>query len=237
MLFSKNIVMSDIFKSLQSTFDKISEFFDLFDLSFFVSGSIASSAIYLWIFLNGNTPLATIDGWLKILTVTLTFYVSGLICFAAGRWIRTEVRRKGYEKEFKAHFMSVLEDHGLISQEPFKEYLQRENLSISRLYTRLWAEVRQSPALMPSFSLIKRYWVMAATYDGIAISLVIWIFMISFWCLGIGFPVSLDWKIGILVILSLIFAFLACSREAGRYGKYQVEELVASIATQRAKKE
>jgi hypothetical protein len=189
-------------------------------------------------YLTGNTPLAGIDGWLKVLAVILTFYVSGLVCFAAGRWIRTGIRVKEYEDRFDDHFRSTLEAHGLESKEPFREYLERTSRKgISRLYVRLWAEVRQSPALTPSFSLLKRYWVMAATYDGIAMSIWIWVFTIALWCFGIGFRESLDWKIGIPLIGFLVFASRSCSREAGRYGKYQVEELVASIATQRAKKE
>ncbi|MGK7876594.1 MAG: hypothetical protein AB4426_25860 [Xenococcaceae cyanobacterium] len=232
--------MENIVKSLSSIFEKISDFFDLFDLSFFVSGAIASSAIFLWMHLAKSNPLVELEGGLKILAVILAFYISGLVCFAVGRWVRIGIfSRQKYDTQFDQYFKKVLEAHGLASQEPFQEYLGRESResqgSIWRLYTRLWAEARQCPALAPSLSLLKRYWVMAATYDGVAVATVVWIAVFFSWCLGDGLEERLDWKVGAIVILLLAFVSKSCMREAGRYVNYQVEELVASIAAQRAK--
>jgi hypothetical protein len=228
--------MEYIVKSLSSIFEKISEFFDLFDLSFFVSGATASSAIFFWMYLAETNLLTGLgNGW-QILVVVLAFYISGLVCFAVGRWFRTEIFRQQYQNEFDRHFRQVLEIHGLASQEPFKEYLNNATYrGIWRLYTRLWAEARQCPTLIPSFSLLKRYWVMAATYDGVAFATFIWIAVFFNWCLGYGLQERLNWQVGVIAILLLAFIAKACMREAGRYVKYQVEELVASIAVQQAK--
>jgi hypothetical protein len=227
--------MEYIVKSLGSIFEKISEFFDLFDLSFFVSGATASSAIFFWMYLAGKNPLNGLgNGW-QILVVVLTFYISGLVCFAVGRWFRTEILKQQYDNQFDRHFRQVLEVHGLAFQEYFKKYLDNTTQrGIWRLYTKLWAEVRQCPELAPSFLLLKRYWVMAATYDGVAFATFIWIAVFFNWCLGYGLQEKLDWIVGVIAILLLAFIAKACMREAGRYVKYQIEELVASIAVQRA---
>jgi hypothetical protein len=237
--------MEDIVKSLSSIFDKISEFFDLFDLSFFISGAITTSAILFWMHLAGNDPLVGIGGWMNVLGIVITFYVCGLICFAAGRWIRTgiltRISRKSYSNRFETHFKEVLNDHSLTYLKPFRDYLLDQPDQVSkksgawRLYIRLWAEIRHRPDLIPSYSLLKRYWVMAATYDGVAMSLIIWVAVFVAWCVGYGIKVRLEWSLGIPAIGVLLFASLASFREANRYGEYQVEELIASIAAHIAK--
>ena len=228
--------MQSVLKSFSSIFDKISEFFNLFDLSFFVSGSIASSAIFFGMHLARSISLVKLGDGLTILVIILSFYISGLVCFAVGRWFRTVIFQKKYDDWFDNYFKKVLEDHGLSEHKPFKEYLERNShRGVSRLYTRLWAEARQCSVLAPSLSLLNRYWVMAATYDGVAVAAFTWIFVFLGWCLGYGIEEKLDWKFGVIVILILIFISKTCMREAGRYTKYQIEELVASIAAQRAK--
>jgi hypothetical protein len=225
--------MEDIVKSLSSIFDKISEFFDLFDLSFFISGAITTSAILFWMHLAGNNPLIGIGGWMSVLGIVITFYVSGLICFAAGRWIRTGILSKSYSHKFDNRFKEVLNDHSLTYLEPFRDYLSdqpEKKRGIKRLYTRLWAEIRHRQDLIPSYSLLKRYWVMAATYDGVAMSLIIWVAVFVAWCIGFGIKEKLKWGLGVPAIGVLVFASLASFREASRYGEYQVEELIASIA-------
>lgn len=188
---------------------------------------------FFWLHLADKNILTGFgNGW-KILVVVFAFYISGLACFAVGRWVRTEILKQQYQHQFDRHFLQVLEAHGLANLEPFKEYLDRTiHRGIWRLYVRLWAEARQCPALAPSLSLLKRYWVMAATYDGLALATIIWIAVFFNWCLGYGLSEKLDWKVGAIVILLLAFTSKSCMREAGRYVNYQVEELVASIAAQ-----
>ncbi len=226
-----------IARSFSLIFEKISEFFNLFDLSFFVSGSTAFSAILFWMHISEKNFLDELDNGWRILIFILASYIIGLACFAVGRWIRTEVSKQNYQKKFDCHLRQVLAVHGLDHQESFKKYLDNTHRGIWRLYTRLWAEVRQCPELAPSFLLLKRYWVMAATYDGVAFAIFIWIAVFFNWCIGYDIQKKLDWKVGGIVILLLAFIASACMREAGRYVEYQVEELVASIAVQRDKQE
>jgi hypothetical protein len=100
----------------------------------------------------------------------------------------------------------------------------------------MWAEIRQSEDLKPSLNILNRWWVMAATYDGIAMSLIFYILIIMAWLAGVG--IDGEWgniiknhKVyDVIAISILIVLSMASFREAGRLEKNQREELVASMA-------
>lgn len=54
--------MGDIADALKSVLARIGSFFDLFDLSFFVSGSVALSALHFWAFLAQKQSLFRFEG-------------------------------------------------------------------------------------------------------------------------------------------------------------------------------
>lgn len=99
-----------------------------------------------------------------------------------------------------------------------------------RLYTRLWAEVRQSPDLVASYTLLNRYWFMAATYDGLATALIVWLIVIGIWSLGVWGIDPLNRFTGMTLSGTLVLLIITCWREAERYKRYQIEELVATLA-------
>jgi hypothetical protein len=77
---------------------------------------------------------------------------------------------------------------------------------------------------------------MAATYDGLAVALALWIAFIGRW-LG-GFkraPVTISSEVAIPLMICLAILAIGCLVESGRYLAYQVEELVASIAAERSR--
>ena len=164
--------MKELAEAFKLIFSKIGDFLDLFDLSFIVSGALGFCALYLWArFIDVPIP-TRIQGGLQILLIVFGCYVNGMVFFAAGRFIRRtfgavfpDGRGAGDKgRKFDAQFLEVLQAHGLADQQPFKEYIDRtQSRGIWRLYVRLWAEVRQVDRLAPSFLLLKRYWVMAAT--------------------------------------------------------------------------
>lgn len=107
-----------------------------------------------------------------------------------------------------------------------------------RLYNRLWAEVRQSPHLTASYTLLNRYWFMAATYDGLATALIVWFIVVVVWFLGLwGINPKLNAFTSITLGGMLLLLATTCWREADRYRQYQVEELVATLAYQKSKLE
>ncbi|MCA9685144.1 MAG: hypothetical protein KC457_23375, partial [Myxococcales bacterium] len=84
------------------------------------------------------------------------------------------------------------------------------------LYVRMWVEVRQRELLLPSFALLRRYWVSAATLDGLFVAAMTW-----------SLVLGLDgrWIPAVVTIIGAGF----CLREALRYDDYQREELVATV--------
>jgi hypothetical protein len=229
--------MSELGEALKTIFGKISAFFDLFDLSFFVSGAVSLSALIFWLHLADRKLLFELQGWLRVLAIILGCYVNGLFCFAAGRWVHW-IRRTKTIKDSNVHFEEILKAHGLDDEKPFKDYLDRKDVDgIRRLYIRLWAEVRQMDQLSPSLSLLNRYWVMAATYDGLAIALLVWLVVFIFWLTGFGVASPLNPFIGIPIIVALAGMAFRCFMESGRLVSNQREELVATIAVQRSRAE
>lgn len=228
----KETEMKELGDALRILLAKISDFFDILDLSFLISGAAFVGAFF---FLGKVTPIHSLGFLIRSNLLTLFFlcYVSGLICFALGRWLRIIFSFK-YQEKFKNHFLEVLSAHQLDKELPFKPYLKsRGHGDLSRLYVRLWAEIRQNPNLAPSFSLIRRYWVMAATYDGLAFAMLSWLIVISIAKFFLALP--LNQPLYVIIMLSLIFIIYACMREARRNQNHQVEELVASITVSRNK--
>jgi hypothetical protein len=228
--------MNEFAESLKPLFGRIGSFFDLFDLSFFVSGSVSLSAFFFWMHLSNQVLPIQLEGWLKVLAIILACYVNGLVCFAVGRWIRIPKRGPKRISFFDELFSNVLKAHGLADEGTFKEYIgRREYGGVRRLYIRLWAEVRQLDQLSPSLVFLNRYWVMAATYDGLATALFIWAIVFLLWTAGIGIAPPLKLRVGIPVVAVLLLIAYFCLREAQRFVRNQVEELVATISVQRSK--
>jgi hypothetical protein len=220
--------MKEFGEALKLVFEKIAGFFDIFDLSFFVSGAVTFGALLFWLTSTGlSTP--SVDGWIKVLIVIIGCYVSGLVCFAGGRWLRMILFGRWFSMSAGTQCIEALNAHGLEKEKAFAQYIGRNDSW--RLYVRLWAELREAPNLASSLSFLNRYWVMAATYDGLTFAFIVWIIVLIACMIQrsvavvVGLPTS---------IILAIFA-IACMREASRFVTYQVEELVAAIAAVRAR--
>jgi hypothetical protein len=224
-------------EALKLILSKVGDFLDLFDLSFIVSGALGLAALLLWAQLSG-IPLPKQHGFVLVLLLVFGSYVNGMIFFAAVRSVRRAITRwtqkieVGRGGRFKIFFLESLGAHGLADEDLFKTYLSKDAW---RLYVRLWTEVRQVDRLSPSFLLLKRYWVMAATYDGLAAALFLWSLLFVRWSFGFesARTPSLWVTIPAIVITSLLA--LGCLAEADRYCENQAEELVASIAAERSR--
>jgi len=235
--------MKEFGEALKLIFGKIADFFDIFDLSFFVSGIASTSSVALYLHLADKHITLIGASTLSIVIGALACYVFGLVSFASGRWLRMSLipflackKRSNIYETFDAQFRGVLTAHGLNDEKPFSEYLdssRQADRGIWRLYVRLWAEIRHSNTVTPSLQLLRRYWVMAATYDGIAISMALWALLILAGSFGWGIKSFVNWTVGVPLAIVLLLFGAACLREASRFVRYQVEELVASVAAAR----
>jgi hypothetical protein len=225
--------MEEIGKALKTVFDKIADFFDLFDLSFFVSGiATGSTFIYLHYLFNDEISIPIEEGFLKTLLVIVFFYVIGLISFVFGRWLRQALFWKKSYKQFDKRVRAIINVHNLSSTEPYKTYLAypETDRGVWRLYIRLWAKLRDNDKFINSFSLLKRYWVMTATYDGIASSIISWTFLVLYLTFINQSLLDISWQWGIVISAGLILVSQLCVREANRNLYNQAEELIAILA-------
>jgi hypothetical protein len=222
-------------EGLKSILERIAGFFDIFDLSFIVAGATAFAAIAFWAWRAGFSMPAISPAWVFSAGIIIACYVSGLVCFACGRFLRMGLRKRKADDEFTGVFERILEGHGLDGAKEFADYINRtERRGTWRLYIRLWAEVRVSKAIAPSFAVLNRYWVMAATYDGLNMALIVWAFVCVMCALGVAGAKQISIWLAVPVAVLLLISAAACSREANRYNTYQAEELFASIAAKRA---
>lgn len=238
--------MSDLGQAASKIGEKIVDILDVFDLSFFISGAVGIAAISMALpdsfgKLVGITPGSSPSGT-TLFGLVLGSYVVGLIAFAAGRLARDKVisafafvRRKevqdnahifhaalvqqcGYDDDARDAKAAIKRDFGYdIDLGPAEQ-------NYSAAYTRMWAHLRSYPELAESFTLAKRYWTLAATYDGVASALLLWIFAAhrQLWSSS-GLAAGIAWA-------ALALAAFACWHRARQYKRYQIEEIVATTA-------
>ena len=253
--------MSEVAKAVKPLFDKFIDFFDIFDLSFFVAGATFIAAI-AWASLTPSLPelvglrkLSTGESvvtnalpGVTVFMLILASYVSGMTCFALGRFSRSVVERvrnwvmrvsgrniKNLREYKRTRLHEELVQHGVLERDGDEyrvrpgfdrmPWLQRYFLNGGRgqeaaLYVRLWAEVRQRERFAPSFSLVRRYWVSTATLDGLFIALGTWAVLL--------YLVDQSTH-GLVPTVATGLGAVFCMREAGRYDVYQREELIASL--------
>lgn len=232
--------MEEIGKALKVIFDKISDFFDIFDLSFFVSGFFTTGVIVIWIKLKGLPLPIHFNETKSIIVIVLFCYVNGLLSFALGRWLRMGIlnypsnlirKRKNLPHPFDERFEKILTAHGINSDPKIQGYFSRDKeRGIWRLYVLLWAKLRNDEKFAKSLAFLKRYWVMAATYDGLSISIFVSILLVIETKIGlVGKAMNLDFKLFTLIVVFLFILLAACVREAKRFVEYQMEEIVPSI--------
>lgn len=248
--------MSDLGQAASKIGEKIVDILDVFDLSFFISGAVGIGAAMMTFpdeskellglsSSEGETSGAVIFG------LVLGTYVVGLITFAMGRplrdWLFERVRtgeptkpktgnaRPGHVVFHDAALLHCNKDPELAGHfgryfaydiaEPDETVRRR---AYDAAYTRMWAHLRSYERLQESFNLVKRYWTLAATYDGLAMALVLW------WVPTIRFvvdqtdPGPIVLAIGFALLLPVLAGF--CVHRARIYKRYQIEEIVATTA-------
>jgi hypothetical protein len=207
---------------------RLVEFFDIFDLSFVISGIASSAAIAFLVTTSGYTHVLeklTLS-WQSIVPLTIAAYCAGLTCFASGRFLR----RKLENRNRMARLKNLFQVHGLDAAPEIQALVANPHVTDSNLYVRLWTAMRQTQKGKASYSLLSRYWVMSATCDGLAVAWLLWAAVLGFLTYVPNLPVPLLAPVSVGLIPLLLVASAVCWREASRYDDYQVEELVASLA-------
>jgi hypothetical protein len=221
-------------EALKPLLRRLGEFFDLFDLSFFVSGGISLLAgLYL---LHTAGVEVDADGVGLAVAMLLLAYVLGLGCFTFGRSLRTPLGwlmpKTGGQVDSSVPFGRKLRDaaieHGLDDDPIVGPYLEADGAK-TRLYPRIWAETRDRAGLRASFDFANHSWVLAATYDGVAAASLLWAFALLTGYLP-GMEADLPASLIPLLAAGLVGFSVLCSYEARRHGEHQMESLMATMA-------
>ena len=239
--------MSDLGQAASKIGEKIVDILDVFDLSFFISGAMGIGAALVAFpdallpllgaqpdpetgLGGGETPGAVLFG------LVLGSYVVGLVCFSIGRPLRELLGRAtprafglapSYElfgRALTEHFRHQPDETKTAFRSSFGYDVETGGRdAYTQAYTRMWAHVRSYPQLSESFSLLKRYWILAASYDGIATAVLLWLVPVWRHRPGDGDLPS------VVVTLALLTASVFCMFRARLYKRYQIEELVATV--------
>jgi hypothetical protein len=182
----------------------------------------------------------------NLLLLVVGVYILGLICFAAGRLLRDKISPFAFaaglkrDVEWKQKALArAVQSHGIQDKAFVQPYLEQPEEGQPRavritggwgfLYGRLWIELRErytadGKALQfrESYELLRRYWVLNATYDGVGFSLLLWAGLL-------GFVPPDGLSVGWTVALVLGVLLLACFREANRFYENQIHEITATL--------
>ncbi len=243
--------MNEAVQSLQALLGRISGFFDIFDLSFIVSGASSLAALLLVYKLHGPAAFPDwIQGVHGGLLLVLGCYVLGMLSFILGRLLRRLAMRVGTWKPLRARLARQVRDairqHDLRAKDSdhstLANYLrllapsddskqppspEAESAAL-RLYTLMWTQVRQQSELAPSHILLNRYWVMAALCDGMIVSAALWLVV-----LAASLHRLASMQLGFLGWIGLALAMLAMGlflKEAERYSAVQIDDIVSTLA-------
>jgi hypothetical protein len=246
--------MNETAQSLQALLGRIGAFFDIFDLSFVVSGASSLAALLLVYKLHGPTVfpdwLANVYGGVLLV---LSCYVLGMLSFVLGRLLRRILLRllsgKSFAQRLAQGVADALKQHELHPKDDDQSTLagcirllaplqdpklrgkrpdpQAQSAAL-RLYTLMWTQIRQQSDLTPSHILLSRYWVMAALCDGMVVSSVLWLgVLLSSLHRLEAMQLLFLGRLGVAMATLATLLFL---REAERYAAVQVDDLVSTLA-------
>ncbi len=243
--------MNEAVQSLQALLGRISGFFDIFDLSFIVSGASSLAALLLVYKLHGPGAFPDwMQGVYGGLLLVLGCYVLGMLSFILGRMLRRLAMRAGTWKPLRARLARQVRDairqhdlrakdsdHSTLanylrllapSPDPKQASTPEAESAALRLYTLMWTQVRQQSELAPSHVLLNRYWVMAALCDGMIVSATLWLVV-----LATSLHRLSSMQLGFLGWIGLALAILAMGlflKEAERYSAVQIDDIVSTLA-------
>lgn len=236
--------MSTIAHATGKFADRIVELLDIFDLSFFVSGAAALGAVLTTCEVYG----VTVPGFSRLFNASpelpveivlvgiVASYALGLGCFALGRVVRPRL----HPQTNAALMRLASEHHPLAKVLDLEDYLEGDagnDARLQSLYNRLWVHVRTLPELATTFSLVKRYWILAATFDGMGIALIGWLVPVLVPLFVAAPGASVGAIPALLLSAALVGSAYFCWRQSAEYRKYQVDELVATMVHWKALRE
>lgn len=222
--------MAEEFKAIVN---KVSEGLNFFDFSFFVSGFMTFVVLCYSI----NVLFYRIiyfSTFVDYLVAIVFIYISGVISFVSGKFLRNKLRKKQEVDEAPTKwyhirsFKTIYDDtltHLNMSQ------IEGVSLTDSSLaYSQMWIVIRQKDTSGKCYQDLYRQWVMQAVCEGLFFS-----FLLSL-VFSITLPIYEmvandsfhDIPIYIVSFVLSVIGIFACLREAQRYAENQIKEVIIS---------
>jgi hypothetical protein len=96
-----------------------------------------------------------------------------------------------------------------------------------RLYALMWQQLVLERPTSVALRHLSRYWAMAATYDGLGASFLLWAALVASMRIPGTLPEILNLRMTLTGVGASLLASLLCFRQGMKYYEYQVEDLVA----------
>jgi hypothetical protein len=221
--------MSDATNGLRAIFDRLAEFFHLFDLSFFVSGSATFAAVALLYIRMEQPRQFPFASWVGGVALIVVCYILGLMSFSIGRSLNRFRRGRietGMAIALQRHQFDGKALAGYVDSNGGRDF--------RRIYIRLWAELTQRHPKSLALAHLSRYWVMSAMYDGLAISFITWGLVAVLSCCHSVVRMPLSPVLAAVLAATFIGLAIVAARQAAKYLDYQVEDLVAMLSATRS---
>lgn len=233
-------------EALKPLIEKITDFFNILDLSFFLSGVSFLSLAGLLLKIETPKFLMGLLESVIFFWIIVICYIIGLICFAAGKFIRRKFM-KYFRKDFLCNNITETVEYmkvaGLAPFKDFEDYFKEtapaknskeENKdrrkALYLLYVKCWSLVRNSREYKASYILLNQSWVKTAIFDGLAFNLIFFLILVGIFLFTGQLSLSISWIFFLAV--SFILA-LICWNEAFQHDKNQIRELIATLSNKK----
>lgn len=221
----------DLAEGARSILERVGEFFHIFDLTFFVAGTVSLGAAVFLASRTGHFVPHPIEGWFEGIALLVACYTCGLMAFAIGRLINGAMLRR---RTLHSTLLPAIRRHGLMSPSVEQYVESGEESGEWRLYIRIWQDIVHERPRSVALSHLSRYWAMAAIYDGLGTAFLAWFGAVALSTCPRIVEHSLGWPRASL--LAVVFASLAYAafRQGAKFFEYQIEDLVAAAAASKA---
>lgn len=218
---------------IKNIVNKVSEGLNFFDFSFFVSGFLTFIIIEYAVNVF-NDRYIHFASFMDYVVAVVFIYISGIISFVSGRFLRTKVRdrlevdvkpTKWYQvSTFKFIYTNTLIKYNALAIEGIPK------TDPSLAYSQMWIEIHKNDNDGKSYRDLYRQWVMQAVCEGLLFSFLLallfsLILPIYEWRMNDTIPHISIYVIG---LCGSIIGILVCLREAQRYAENQIKEVIIS---------
>jgi hypothetical protein len=214
-------VTGEFASGMRSIVERVGEFLHVFDLSFFVAGAPTFGALAFVYLEMGKPRVFPFAPWVGGLALILACYVCGMVAFAAGRMINSGCFRR--RRTLSESLCEALRGHRLTS-EVIAAYLSNqpgEQPDFWWLHQRMQSEVAQVRSAQVVRQHLMRSWAMAATYDGVAFSFLVW---------AVGVVFTERSIFGAVAFVAFLGAACVALKRGAQYYKDQIQVAVAYFA-------